>query len=76
MAKITGKEGLEFTGKARVFDSEDQLMKAIESKSIKQGEKTVRALYDISLNVGLQHTARLSCSDTWVLRVAQVCPRC
>ena len=41
MSKITGKEGLEFRGKARVFDNEGDVAKAIESKSIKPGEKTV-----------------------------------
>ncbi|KAM0791091.1 hypothetical protein ACM66B_004382 [Microbotryomycetes sp. NB124-2] len=41
VSKITGKEGLEFRGKARVFDNENDVAKAIESKSIKPGEKTV-----------------------------------
>lgn len=41
MAKITGKEGLNFKGKARTFDSEDDFVKAVESGSIKKGEKTV-----------------------------------
>ncbi|KAG6831921.1 hypothetical protein H0H92_006522 [Tricholoma furcatifolium] len=41
VAKITGKEGLGFTGKARVFDSEELFVKAVESGSIKKGEKTV-----------------------------------
>ena len=41
MAKITGKEGLSFTGKARVFDNEEDFVTAIETKSIKKGEKTV-----------------------------------
>ncbi|KIY62669.1 dihydroxy-acid and 6-phosphogluconate dehydratase [Cylindrobasidium torrendii FP15055 ss-10] len=41
IAKITGKEGLGFVGKARVFDNEDDFTAAIESKSIKKGEKTV-----------------------------------
>ncbi len=41
VSKITGKEGLEFRGKARVFESEDEVAKAIEDKSIKVGEKTV-----------------------------------
>jgi dihydroxy-acid dehydratase len=41
VAKITGKEGLQFTGKARVFETEDELVKAIEQKTIKKGEKTV-----------------------------------
>lgn len=41
VAKITGKEGLSFIGKARTFDSEDDFVKAVESGSIKKGEKTV-----------------------------------
>ncbi|BEI80163.1 hypothetical protein CcaverHIS002_0106920 [Cutaneotrichosporon cavernicola] len=41
VAKITGKEGLQFTGKARVFDDEDSFVKAVEEGSIKQGQKTV-----------------------------------
>ena len=41
MAKITGKEGLGFTGKARVFDKESDFVHAVESGSIKKGEKTV-----------------------------------
>lgn len=44
VAKITGKEGLRFKGKARVFDSEDQLVAAVENKEIKKGEKTVMVL--------------------------------
>lgn len=44
VAKITGKEGLAFRGKARVFETEDALVHAIESKSIKVGEKTVIVL--------------------------------
>ncbi|KAF8798964.1 dihydroxy-acid dehydratase [Phlegmacium glaucopus] len=41
VAKITGKEGLKFIGKARAFDTEDDFVKAVESGSIKKGEKTV-----------------------------------
>lgn len=41
IAKITGKEGLYFTGKARVFDTEDDLVHAVENKELKKGEKTV-----------------------------------
>ena len=44
VAKITGKEGLSFTGKARVFDSEEEFVPAVESGSIKKGEKTVVVL--------------------------------
>lgn len=41
VAKITGKEGLGFTGKARTFDSEEAFVSAVESGSIKKGEKVV-----------------------------------
>jgi dihydroxy-acid dehydratase len=44
VSKITGKEGLHFKGKCRVFDGEEPFMKAIESGSIKKGEKTVVVL--------------------------------
>ncbi|KAK2465320.1 hypothetical protein APHAL10511_002674 [Amanita phalloides] len=44
IAKITGKEGLGFTGKARTFDSETDFVQAVESGSIKEGEKTVAIL--------------------------------
>lgn len=41
VGKITGKEGLTFTGKARVFNEEDLFIKALERGEIKKGEKTV-----------------------------------
>src|SRR5690606_16271124 len=41
VAKITGKEGEQFTGKARVFDSEDEGMKAILDGRIKDGDVIV-----------------------------------
>jgi len=44
IAKITGKEGFGFTGKARVFDSEEEFVHAVETESIKKGEKTVVVL--------------------------------
>ncbi|THH27032.1 hypothetical protein EUX98_g7146 [Antrodiella citrinella] len=44
VAKITGKEGLGFVGKARAFDTEDAFIAAVESGSIKKGEKTVVVL--------------------------------
>lgn len=44
VSKITGKEGLAFTGKARTFDSEDEMVRAVENNEIKQGEKTVIVL--------------------------------
>ncbi|PWN92259.1 dihydroxy-acid and 6-phosphogluconate dehydratase [Acaromyces ingoldii] len=44
VAKITGKEGLHFTGKARVFDTEDAMVAAVERGEIKKGEKTVIVL--------------------------------
>jgi len=38
VAKITGKEGLSFTGSANVFDSEEEMLKALEDKQIKKGD--------------------------------------
>ena len=44
VAKITGKEGLAFTGKARTFDSEDDFVAAVEGGTFKKGEKAVVVL--------------------------------
>ena len=41
VAKITGKEGLSFKGPARVFDSESEMIKALEHGHIKKGDVVV-----------------------------------
>ena len=41
VGKITGKEGMRFAGKAKVFDGEDDMVLALEQGSIKKGEKNV-----------------------------------
>jgi dihydroxy-acid dehydratase len=41
VAKITGKEGLRFGGPARVFDSEEAALAAIEAGAIQRGEVLV-----------------------------------
>jgi len=41
VAKITGKEGLRFSGPARVFDSEELMLKALENKQIRKGDVVV-----------------------------------
>ena len=41
VAKITGKEGTYFKGKARVFNEEYAFIRALEAGEIKKGEKTV-----------------------------------
>lgn len=41
VGKITGKEGLRFAGKAKVYDAEDLFVEALERGEIKKGEKTV-----------------------------------
>jgi dihydroxy-acid dehydratase len=41
VGKITGKEGLRFEGKARVYDAEDLFIQSLERGEIKKGEKTV-----------------------------------
>lgn len=41
VAKITGKEGLKFSGPANVFDSEEQMLKALEEGKIAKGQVLV-----------------------------------
>jgi dihydroxy-acid dehydratase len=41
VAKITGKEGLKFSGPARVFDSEELMLAALEQKRIQKGDVVV-----------------------------------
>jgi dihydroxy-acid dehydratase len=41
VAKITGKEGLRFKGPARVYDSEELMLAALERKEIKKGDVIV-----------------------------------
>jgi len=38
VAKITGKEGLRFTGPARCFDSEEDMLKGLEKGQIQKGD--------------------------------------
>lgn len=41
VAKITGKEGLRFSGPAKVFNSEEEVLAALEKKKIKPGDVVV-----------------------------------
>jgi dihydroxy-acid dehydratase len=41
VAKITGKEGFRFSGPARVFDSEEDMLHALEQKKIKKGDVVI-----------------------------------
>ena len=41
VAKITGKEGLVFTGTANVFDSEEEMLAALEHKKIHKGDVVI-----------------------------------
>ena len=41
VAKITGKEGLQFKGPAKVFDSEEDMLKALEDSRINKGDVVV-----------------------------------
>jgi dihydroxy-acid dehydratase len=41
VAKITGKEGLRFTGTANCFDSEEAMLAAMQQKQIKKGDVVV-----------------------------------
>lgn len=41
VAKITGKEGLVFTGPAKVYDSEEDMLKALEEDKIEKGDAII-----------------------------------
>lgn len=41
VAKITGKEGLKFTGPAKVYNSEEETLRAIEKKELAAGDVVV-----------------------------------
>ena len=41
VAKITGKEGLKFTGPARVYDCEEDMLKGLENGEIQKGDVIV-----------------------------------
>ena len=41
VAKITGKEGLQFSGPARVFDGEEDMLHALEAQRIQKGDVVV-----------------------------------
>jgi dihydroxy-acid dehydratase len=41
VAKITGKEGLKFSGPARVYDAEEDMLKGLERGEIKKGDVIV-----------------------------------
>ncbi|ALG66489.1 dihydroxy-acid dehydratase [Beggiatoa leptomitoformis] len=41
VAKITGKEGLKFTGTAKVYDCEEDMLVALEQKAIQKGDVVI-----------------------------------
>ena len=41
VAKITGKEGTSFSGRANVFDSEEEMLTALEEKKIQKGDVVI-----------------------------------
>jgi len=41
VAKITGKEGFQFSGTANVFDSEEEMLAALEQKKINKGDVVI-----------------------------------
>ena len=41
VAKITGKEGLQFSGPAKPYDSEEEMLQALEKKEIQKGDVIV-----------------------------------
>lgn len=45
VAKISGKEGIRFTGRAKVFDSEESMMQGLARKEIQPGKIDLILLY-------------------------------
>lgn len=41
VAKITGKEGLRFSGTAKVYDCEEDMLKSLENKEIQKGDVVI-----------------------------------
>ena len=41
VAKITGKEGLKFSGPARVYDAEEDMLKGLENNEIQKGDVVI-----------------------------------
>lgn len=41
VAKITGKEGLDFSGPARCYDSEEEMLKGLEDNEIQKGDVVI-----------------------------------
>jgi dihydroxyacid dehydratase/phosphogluconate dehydratase len=81
IAKITGKEGFGFTGKARVFDSEEEFVHAVEGGSIKKGEKTVIVLRYLGPKGGPGASfggSLILCEQLlkWTNRGIQACQKC
>ncbi len=75
IAKITGKEGLGFTGKARTFDSENDFVRAIETGSIKKGEKTVVILRYLGPKGGPGNRHMIP-KIRFNQNFSQACPKC
>jgi dihydroxy-acid dehydratase len=57
VAKITGKEGLEFTGPARVYDCEEDMLSSLERNEIKKGEVVVIRYEGPKGGPGVNYTA-------------------
>lgn len=76
VSKITGKEGLTFTGKARTFDSEDEMVLAVENGELKKGEKTVVILRYLGPKGGPGASIEDSFLLTRIAKFLQECLKC
>src|SRR2546430_6193466 len=74
VAKITGKEGLRFTGRARVYNSEEQALKAILDGTIVKGDVVVIRYEGPKGGPGMrerseEHTSELQSQSNLVCRL-------
>jgi dihydroxy-acid dehydratase len=70
VAKITGKEGAGFRGPAKVFDSEEEMLRALEQGQIKKGCVVV-IRYGASPRSLTKRCSREQCTDVWVAALSR-----
>lgn len=76
VGKITGKEGTRFSGKAKVYNDEDDFIAALEKGEIKKEEKTVVVIRYIGPKggPGMAGTFESISAPLWENRSLEYCP--
>ena len=74
VAKITGKEGLKFSGPARVYDCEEDMLKGVERGEIKKGDVIVIRYEGPKGGPGMPEMLAIMCGTMMELPVASLHP--